>query len=874
MPTLRDVHERRAVRRVPVGDLLEVLVGLDGGELAVRHLDLVYASAGRPVRLLREYRSRSRLRAGVGAGWRLVAPAAPEGSEPSVLVDDQGRVVTLHGDEDGLITKIVDPLGAQAAALTYDRRGRLVRHTDAAGHPYTFTWDDDGRLTGLGDPAGGSLEFAYDARHAVTRVEWRGDGGAGRLAFGYAEGGTSVTDAGGRVTVHRFDVRGRLIGVAGPARDVWRWEWDDRDLLTSSIDPLGRRTAYEYDDAGNLTGLRLPTSARVSAGYGAVPGLPTALRDPAGAEVRLSHDTAGRPVRIDAPGRAEPLETRAYEPVHGRLAARTDGNGATTTYAYDDAGNLVTVTPPEPLGAVRYRYDRLSRVTGVTAGDGRRTGYRHDAAGRLTEVTDEDSGDVLVSLSYDALGRVSRRSGPGWSQEYRWTRTARGNRLTRAVRTAPGEPAEEVRYEYGPDGELTALTTLTALTRAEETTRYAYDPAGRLATVTAPGGQVARFTHDAAGRVTEVDLGAAIQKITYDASGRRTGLTVTGPGGTPLSAEYGYGTAGADHDVLLRAVVDGEVTEYAYDGLKRLARAGDVTYEYDAAHNLVRLGDVRFTVNAAGQVTLFGETEFTYDGAGHFAEEVNPTGSFTYSATGQTVTGVFGGQKVVDVAYDGLDQRTPRRITETTVDGRTVTHVLTWSELGAIRVLDDGVATGFVRTPDGALLAVVTSAGRHHWAVTDQHGSVLALVDEKGEIAARYRYTPHGAVTATGDAAAANPFRFRGAYQLLRSAYVLDDHLYNGRWGRFTQPDPTGQAYAPYTFGDNDPVNAGTWTRAGLWTALAGPPERVTAAFFPTPPEPADGAPPEPGRSAAPGVAPDRLPLITGASPRRFPLHS
>nr|WP_062343029.1 RHS repeat protein [Herbidospora sakaeratensis] len=835
MSTLRDVHARHAVRRVPLGDSAEVLVDLRDGTPVVRRLDLVVAGARTHLRLVREYRGDSRHDAGLGPGWRLdPAPTRGRTGEP-VVIDDQGRVVTLHLDTGGLITKIVDPLGAQGAFFLYDLAGRPVRHTDAAGAATLFRWDDDDRLTAVEDPAGGTLTFTYEGR-AVTGLDW----GGGRLAFAYSPGRTTVTDTAGRVSTHEFDEKGRLTGLG----DGRRWAWTGDDLLHEETDSLGNTVTREYDPEGRLTTLRLPTGEESRAEYGPR----TVLRDPAGRELRLDADEQGRPVRALVPGRDEPLDIRTYHPVHGRLLTCTDGNGHTTSFGYDAAGNLTSVTPPAPLGPVRYAYDGLSRVTAVTGGDGRTVGYRHDPAGRLTEVVDEATGTVLAAFSHDGLGRVTRRSGPGWSRAHTWAQTGRGPRISRSVRTADGEPDEEVRYEHSPDGDLLAVTT------EGGTTSYTHDEQGRPATVTTPAGHVARLTHDAAGRLVRVDLGAAVQEIEHDASGRRTALTVRGPDGRPrLTTRYAY-----EGGLLRTAELDGETVDHAYDGLGRLIRAGETEYAYDRANNLVRLGQVAFTLNAAGQVTRFGDTEFTYDGAGDFVEEVNPTGSFAYSPTRQTLTGVFGGVRVVDVSYDGLDQRTPRRITETTVDGRTVTHVLTWSELGLLRVVDDGAPTDLVRLPDGTPIALTAPGGQHHWIVTDHRGSVLALVGPDGEITARYRYTPHGAVTAEGPAAALNPLRFLGAYQLLRSAHVLDDHLYNGYWGRFTQPDPRRRAYAPYTFRDNDPVNTGTPARHDFWAVLAGHPvER----FFPGPPEP-----------PLPECAGDRIPLIAGEPPARFSL--
>ncbi len=850
MPTLRDIHPIHSVRRFPVGDLGEVLVGLPDGGLIVRWLDAVIAGTPDHLLLTREYRSRSRDRSRFGPGWRITPE--PAGDR---IVDGQERATTLHAGTDGLIMKIVDPVGAQIAAFGYDPAGRPVRHTDAAGGLTLFRWDDEDRLIGLEDPAGGTLAFAYGPGDVVTAVEWDG---SGRVSFAYDGGRTTVTDAAGRTTVHEFDEHGRPVSVTDPLGGSRRWTWRERpgpDLLAAETDALGGLTTYDHDGDGRLVELRLPTGARGSIEYGRPAGAPTVLRDPTGNELHIEHDPAGRPARFLTPGRADPLDVRTNHPVHGRPLTVTDGNGATTSYDYDEAGNLVAVTPPAPLGATRYEYDALSRIVAVIDGNGRRTGYQHDPAGRLTEVTDEDEGTVLASFSYDGLGRVTRRSGPGWSYTYAWTRTGRGARITHATRTGDGESAEEVGYAYTPDGLLTEVTT------PGGTTRYAYDAAGRPESVTGPAGHTARFAHDAAGRLVRIGFGdSGVQEIAYDASGRVTELTLRAA--RTLTTRYGY-----DQDVLSWEEHDGERVGYAYDALRRLSGAGAVDYAYDRAHNLARLGEVRFTLNDAGQVRRFGETEFGYDGAGDFVDEVNPTGSFTYSATHQTLTGVFGGQRVVDIAYDGLDQRTPRRITETTVDGRTVTHVLTWSELGLLRVADDGVPVDVVRSPAGVPLAVLTADGRHHWTVTDARGSVVALLGEGGEITARFRYTPHGAVTASGDAGV-SPLRFLGAYQLLRSAHILDDHLYNGFWGRFTQPDPTRRAYAPYTFRDNDPVNTGVWTKHDFWAVLAGGP---VESFFPRRPA---GVAYEPGASAASGVTPDRLPRIVGEPPSRFPLHS
>ncbi|MEU8508021.1 DUF6531 domain-containing protein [Streptomyces brevispora] len=872
MPTPRDLPAHRAVRRLPLGDLGEVLVDLHEGELIVRQLDLVLAGTGRHLRLVREYRSHSTAELGFGPGWSYSTGPGFEpdtGSEPVTFTDDRGRVVTLHRDSEGLVSKIVDPLGAEVASFAYDRSGQLERHTGAGGDTTAFLWNADGQLVGITDPLGEAVGIAYDGMFAVSELSWTGPGGRARTAFDYGSDRTLVTGPTGLRTGYVFDPQGRPTAVEDPSGQVRSFTRDVDGRPVSVTDAAGATFTRTFDEHGRTTSLRLPTGARSQASYASLDGgggTLTSLRDPLGNELLLEYDASGRLVRSRTPGRDKDVDTRSYDPVHGGLAELVDGNGAVTRFGYDEAGHLTTVTPPAPHGRTVFGYDGLSRITSVTSGAGDRIGYRHDPAGRLTEVTDENTGHTLLVLTRDALGRVVRKAGPGWSYAFDWVRTARGDRPTASVRTGEADSApERIISEYDAEGALTSFTT------PGGTTRYTLDGAGRTESVTTPAGRTARFARDAAGRPVRIELGAAVQEIHYDASGRRTALTVCGPGGEALlSAEYGYSSGGgADSDVLRSAVLDGEFTGFAYDGLRRLVRAGDTEFAYDDAHHLRRLGTTEFTLNDAGQVVRFGETAFAYDGAGNFTEETDPTGSFRYSATNQTLNGVFGGVQVVDVRYDGLGQETPRRITETTVDGRTVVHVLTHSPLGIVRATDNGVPADFVREPDGTLLAVLTDTGRHYWAVTDQQGSVLALIDEEGAVAARYRYTAHGAVTASGDAAAVNPFRYRGAYQLLRSAHFLDHHLYNGFWGRFTQPDPTGTQYAPYSFSDNDPVNSGTWTRHAFWSVLARPHAAAPEVFFPS-----SGAPDEAAAAAAdaltgPGALLATPPLIAWAPPSR-----
>lgn len=744
----------------------------------------------------------------------------PDGALVAV-VDSQGRHTTVLSDVNGRMTKIIDPTGRDVAQYRYGAGGELTTIVDPAGNTMDLRWDPAGNLGSITDPAGNTYEFGYDGHGRVTAVSEPSSAGPVITTFSYGDSETVKTDPNGNATHYRFDADNRLAEVTDPLGHTRRQTWTANGDLSATIDGLNNTTSRGYDQANNLVSRTLPTGAKACVEYrdSVHPHLPTVLTDPVGNTVTYHYDSSGNLSKAHSVGLNTDIDTRTYNSSNGTLATATDGNGHETSYGYDATGNLTSVTPPAPLGTIRYAYDLLSRVVQTTSGSGHRIGFHYDSCDRLVSVTDDDTGTTLLSLGYDPLGNVIRKAGPGWAVHFTWD----CHLLTSAERVDE-DGAERVTYGYDPVGNLVVLTD------AGGTTRFDYDAADRLTALTDPFGRTTRFGYDAADRRTSVTYpGGATQAIAYDAAGRQTGITVTDSAGvTVLEVGYGYTTA----DALMSMVVDGVPTTYSYDSLNRLIRAGASTFGYDNANNLIDLSGSALTVNAANQHVRFNATTLHYDGAGNFTSELDPTGEFTYSSTNQLLTGVFGGLRVVDFSYDGIDNTTPRRIVETTLDGATVTHVLGHSAIGLTQVVDDGVRSSYVRAPDGGLVTMRAGNGNLYDLITDYQGSVLALLDPEGNVVGRYTYTPFGAVSASGPAAGDNAFRYRGAYQLLRGAHMMGHRVYNGFWGRFTQPDPTNRERNAYTFAANDPINVGNATRTSFWATLTCRPERIAGTFL------------------------------------------
>ncbi|OKA03094.1 RHS repeat-associated core domain-containing protein [Amycolatopsis regifaucium] len=155
------------------------------------------------------------------------------------------------------------------------------------------------------------------------------------------------------------------------------------------------------------------------------------------------------------------------------------------------------------------------------------------------------------------------------------------------------------------------------------------------------------------------------------------------------------------------------------------------------------------------------------------------------------------------------DRRSTEK-TDTPQGAVTTSHAFTRTALGVSRTVVNGATTTYTHDTDGKLTAVTDTTGKHHNAITDYQGSVLALVNDTGTVTARYDYTPYGTAAATnlaGSGADANRIRWIGTYQLASGISLTGSRHYNPVYSRFTQPDPTGQEENAYAYTQGDPLN-------------------------------------------------------------------
>jgi RHS repeat-associated protein len=475
------------------------------------------------------------------------------------ITDPFGKVTQVTIDANGLVTSITDSLGG-TTSLSYDGDGNLLSIADALGNARHYTYDAHDKITSMADPFGGVERNVYD--------------NAGRLI--------SHTNRTGDIITYAYDADGRLISRTLPGNDVTTLTYDAFGDVTSATNNSARLT-FSYNDAGNListtsagvTGSPQPSVTHaytydpvgnrlsVTGPGGTVRyGFDEDLRlrtitDPASGVFMFEYDPLNRLISVSRPnGIADSL---AYTPSNellsrdstlgsllvsraaygydgfGRRISLTDLNG-TSTFAYDDLGQLLSATHPAGTGLANesYGYDLAGNRTssaGAPLGawvydrnrlmqDGSAT-YTYDAEGNQLTRIDRATGGV-TRYTWNAEHRLMGVRFPDGSSE-----SFRYDPLGRRIEIAHGTQA--TRYSYDSeniDAEYDAGNTLVAT--------HLHAPAVDAILESARGGQ--RFYHhvDGLGSVTAItdQTGNVVSRYVYDAFGNQR---ITGSAVTPFS---------------------------------------------------------------------------------------------------------------------------------------------------------------------------------------------------------------------------------------------------------------------------------------------------------------------------------------------------
>lgn len=810
------------------------------------HLSMTYDSVGFLTEIADDQGRALHLTKGVDG--KVATVTDPAGRTVSYQYDSSGRLTVRTDpgggstrytyDTQGRLTSITKPRGNLVSAITYDSEGRVATYTDQ-GNTYRVTYNIANHRVLVRDDSGQQRVVTFnDNMNVTSRSDFLGH----TETFTYDESfnATAVTDANGHTTSYTFDARGNAITatdplghttvidyeptfnrptrVVNPSGATTQISYDAEGNVVGVVDALGNSSQLAYDGAGHMIQITDAAGGITSFTYDSF-GYRTQITDPVGNTTFYTYDAIGNLVsETDALGHARSF---SYDP-NNRVTNITDPLGGATSFEYDANGNVVKITDPKgQVSTFDYdQYDRLIRI--INPLNQART-FQYDKRGNLVSQTDPggvtttfvyDGGDRLirkllpgdtVNYSYDSVGNLLSLSDSDTALQFQYDAA---NRQTRAVTGSTStQPATILTYTYDTDGRRTTLTDPQG-----GVYRYDYDLMGRLVQLTEPGGTLNALAYDALGRRIETQFGngTAMQSV-FDAGGRVTRVVNQLGAGLQLPFDYVYDAVG---NRTQTTDTDGSHS-FQYDALERLLGATHPgpssvaeSYSYDPASNRTSSHLSATSVyDAANRLLEDDDFAYQYDANGNLVRKTDKTSGaatlYSYDAEDQLVRIDFPDGTFAAYRYDGLGRRV-----EKNANGSITRYI--YDKANVLWELDgsNSVVASYASGPGLDDLISMTRGGQRFAYHRDGLGSIVALSDGSGALAAEYEYDGFGGVITSSGALNPNTFT-RREYDSESGLYFLRARYYDPRLGRFLQEDPLRDVNGEnlYSYAANNPVN-------------------------------------------------------------------
>ena len=623
-----------------------------------------------------------------------------------------------------------------------------------------------------------NYNYTYNANNVLTQMT-----GAEGLSVTNTYGNsthpqlpTAVKSNSTNISSITYDSKGNItkMVVTGDGTLTTTMTYDSMNNLTSITDPKGYKTTYTYDSNGNLTGVSAPESVTTSITVNSA-GLPTEVTNPMGVKTQYEYNSYGNLTKTILP--ALSLSSSVSYDKASRVTSFTDALNRTTSYVYDKNDNLTSETDPASH-TTSYTYDKNDNLTKVTNANGGVTTLTYDnatdwlksvsLAGSTKNYSYNDDGTLdtytkpdgtTLSYSYDNLGRVTNDGVNSYTYDSKMrlsSITGNGKTLSFSYDgfnrvTGTDYNGHSNSYSYDNNDNCTSING----------TSYTYDKLNRLTSVKFSGKTIT-YTYRKDSQLSKVTYpNGMTTTFGYDDVGRLTSKTTKLSSGTVI-ASYSYTLDKAGNitkqtikepfgDILLT----NENVSYTFNNGNRITKAGNISFSFDANGNTTSRGDESYTWDEQDRLTRAGSTRIKYDPLGLIAS--------------------FG-----DITF--------------TTDPLGMGSVLSDSKSGAEYIYGNG-------------LEARVKGSTVSYYVTDVRGSVVAIVDNNGNITHKYQYDEFGKVTQKEEADY-NPFQYVGKYgvmYLTDHQYYMRARHYDPTIGRFLSEDPIWSTNL-YPYAENNPV--------------------------------------------------------------------
>ncbi len=770
----------------------------------------------------------------------------------TTYLDSEGGATRYWYDDNGLVTREVDPLGRERHT-EWDVSNKLSE-TDALGRTTRYRYNPYGEVVQLTTPTGEVFRYVYDEQGLISRVTLP-DGK--RWYFAYTAEGKlhQLTDPQGRLQVYDYDEHGEMVRHLLPDGEAWHYRYDSRRQLHAITAPDGATSQLTQDCFGRLT----------------------SWQDALGQTTRFVQSTAHANVEGSLSERWLPdggRQSVSYDS-EKRVASSTDGEGKTTHYEYGPFDLLMAMTRPDGE-RLTFGYDTLCRLNQVTNAQGQTYRYTRDLAGQV--VSETDFTGCTVQYEYDAAGRRIRARYPD-NRLVCWHHSLRDDVLSQQVwQCGETQSTLEVatHYAYDPEGRRIRAENPDAVVE------FAFDDAGQVVSERLNGREVSHSWDELRGTPQARTVGELGLTYTYGVQGRLTGLQLNGH--QPLQLQYdvlGRETQRASPAGFVQA------SQYTPVGLLAGQMAGQKalpgsavnrSWHYDQAYNVTgiedrRWGKTRYYYNAndqivhadfggilplqeqfsydanlnlavqgrlsrgsqaeweqtaqqqqAGRVVQRGECEYHYDAAGRLSEKRTHPDGFRPQIWRYRWDGLNQLRELITPSgvrwrygYDAFGRRI-RKLkvldggqTPAAIPGarpKVAGYEYLWSGdqlIEEVPVYADGTVAydqsiHWLYEPGGMTPVARHERGQLHYVVADALGTPRELLTEQGKVAWANRLSTWGQadvwpLAASNDDILSCNLRFAGQYADDESGLHYNRfRYYDNETGQYLTPDPIGLA--------------------------------------------------------------------------------
>jgi len=773
----------------------------------------------------------------------VTVPAAITGGSHTLYFSESSSKKTKFSWS--LHVPVDNSLDVYTTSMQYDSYGNITSITDAQSNTITLSYSATYSGAYLTES---SIVVGTDT--ITSKVTY--DSMWGRITSIQQPKG--VHDRSGYDYMYTYDLLGRMVKKEFPLltgqQERWYMEavYDDSNRTVTVIDPLRHYITYHYDKLGRVTSTKWYTGT-----YGAgtlyasstttyrYDGLIASVTDTGNDTVSNTYDFLGRLTQITFPDSSSRIYT--YDDAHNKVTITNGRNYrkilwrdwlsrlkkmeeeydtdtfATTTYTYDEIGNLLSFTDPE-THTTAYTYGSLFGLTRIVYPDSEYETYTYDDVGNIASITDCQGN--TTSYTYDDLHRLVEIEYEDQST-VSYTYDLNSNR----TRMDDDVPSSGDHVTYGYDRWNRLLTETRNISQSSYQLTFQYDATGRVTSLTYPDSMQILYTYDDLTRITEIkryingendeilfdkpqynvenlltqfDYGNDLQAFyTFDSLDQPSTIDMKDGSTSHLDIDCTY-----DHNGNITQLINGwrdtsstwhsETESYSYDGLDRLTSASCTswshTYTYDKAGNRTGKDSLTYTLNSVNEVTaLSDDTSFSYDDNGNRIQKTkgDDTWDYVYDYAQRLIAVEHNNTTIGEYTYGGNGKRLQK------TENSTTTLYMHSGMFTLYEEKSSGYAS-YIYGPTGLLAkrTTIDQESNTYYYHKDHLGSTRLVTDSTKTLISAVTYHPFGNID---QEEGSEEHLFTGKTMDSSQLYYFGSRYYDAELGRFITRDSVGGDY-------------------------------------------------------------------------------